>query len=129
MDYITNVTCAVSIFHESASVSTLERAIGRKAERSTNRGDPRPRNGSAPYDRSSAYFEVVANRELDPRAAISDCLDIIETSTDIDVLRQSELWIILGLNDPDFVQVALSNELIERLGRANVGLAIENRGL
>jgi hypothetical protein len=127
MEYTTNLNCSISIFHQSLSVAAIESAIGRKALRSTNRGDVRPSTRSAPFDRSSAHFTVAADGERDPQKAISDCLDIIEKSADIDVLRQAALWIILGLLDPGFVQVVICQDLIERLSRTGVALAIENR--
>lgn len=127
MEYSTNLTCKVSIYHYSASVPEIEEAIGRKASRSANRGDPRPRAESPPFDRSSAHFEIVKQQEIEPAQAIAECLAVIESSDSTDLLNSGSIWIILGLFDPEFVQVNLEDSLLKRLGDASVGLAIENR--
>ena len=127
MEYRTNLTCRFSIYHYSASVSEIEEAIGRKASKSVNRGDPRPRADSPPFDRSSAHFDIVELGEHEPAQAISDCLDVVEASSSADLLNNGSVWIIVGLYDPRFVQINIEDSLLKRLGDAGVSLAIENR--
>jgi hypothetical protein len=127
MEYATTLTCKVSVYHYSASVSEIEEAIGRTAFKSVNRGDPRPRADSPPFDRSSAHFEIVKQQEIEPARAIAECLEIIESSASTDILSNASIWIIVGLLDPNFVQVNLEDSLLKRIGGASVSLAIENR--
>ena len=128
MEYTTNLTCKVSVYHYSASVLEIEQAVGRKASKSANRGDARPRADSPPFDRSSAHFDIVQQQEVEPAQAISKCLDVIAAATSVDLLSEGSVWITVGLYDPDFVQINLEDELLKRLGDAGVSLAIENRG-
>jgi len=127
VEYKTNLTCKFSLYHYSATVSEIEEAMGRKASKSVNRGDPRPKADSPPFDRSSAHFDIVNMGEHEPARAISDCLDIIEASSSTELIDNGSLWIIVGLYDPEFVQVNLEDSLLKRLGDAGVSLTIENR--
>ena len=127
MEYTTDLTCKFSVYHYSATASEIEDAVGRKATKSVNRGDARPRADSPPYDRSSAHFEIVPKQDIEPAQAISKCLDVIEASS-TDVLGTGSVWIIVGLYDADFVQINFEDELLKRMGKAGVSLALENRG-
>ena len=127
VEYTTDLTCKFSVYHYSATASEIEDAVGRKATKSVNRGDARPRADSPPYDRSSAHFEIVPKQDIEPAQAISKCLDVIEASS-TDVLGTGSVWIIVGLYDADFVQINFEDELLKRMGKAGVSLALENRG-
>jgi hypothetical protein len=127
MEYKTNLTSTIGVFHEFAAVSKIESAIGRAADRATNRGDMLPNNKERSFERSSAYFEVGSNSVESSEAAIGECLAVIEGAGNPAFLRQCEIWIILGLNDFEFAQVAVPRDLVLRLSNAEVALAIENR--
>ena len=127
VEYTTDLTCKISVYHYSASVSEIEDAVGRKATKSVNRGDARPRADSPPHDRSSAHFEIVQRQDIEPAQAISECLDVIEAASK-GILGTGSVWVIVGLHDADFVQINFEDDLLKRLGNIGASLALENRG-
>jgi len=129
MDYSTKLTCTVSAFSETAKVADFEQALALSPTKSNEVGQPRKGDSGAVFDRTSVYYEVVRGQVANPVKAIDSCLSVVQKIRDHSVVRSSRVWITVGLEDGEFVQVVLPPDLLEQVTKVGVGIAIENRSL
>lgn len=128
MQYKTKLTCRLSVFTSSLDVSEIESIFRMKAVRSKSKGQFRSGKSGPTHDRSSAQFVTMKSGVHDPVEVLRRSLDLIRRANGTDDgLEDAEVWINLGLEDGDFVQVVLPAVLIAELSELNVGVAIENR--
>ncbi len=126
MKYETVLSADVLLLHPSMSVQEIEHFIGMSAIKSHSVGDMRILGDKSVYKNSYCKFQVFHKLVRDPEAALDKCMKILPSAYDNFSMSGGEIWIILKIYDPNFVQLNFDSTYFEELHKLSANLAIEN---